>query len=130
MHVAVQIAAEAVDEGHGAEAGAGHGAGTAPAERRLDRPQEHAEQAAGDFGLLAQVVPSDALGDRQHPLAERDPGQDLVDQVGGGLDHAARRARGTDIAALATEGDQEVVAAAGAVDAGEPVGQDAALQIR
>jgi len=49
--------------------------------------------------------------------------------VGGGLDHAARRAGGTDVAILAREGNQEVVTAACAVCAGEAVGQDAALQV-
>jgi hypothetical protein len=48
--------------------------------------------------------------------------------MGGGLDHAAGGTGGTDVAAFARKGDQEVVAAAGAVYAGEAVGQNAALK--
>ena len=74
-------------------------------------------------------MPPDPFGHRQHPLAKRDSGQDVVDHVGGGLDHATGGAGRTDVAALARKGDQEIVAAAGAVHTGKTVGQDAALQV-
>jgi hypothetical protein len=41
----------------------------------------------------------------------RNPGQDLVREVGGGLDHPSRRARRADVVALAAERDQDIVAA-------------------
>ena len=53
---------------------------------------------------------------------------DVIDQMRGGLRHAPRPARGAEPAALATEGDQFVVAAIGAAQAQEAVRQDAALQ--
>ena len=53
---------------------------------------------------------------------------DVIFQVSGGLRHAPRPARGAEPAALATEGDQFVVAAIGAAQAQEALRQDAALQ--
>ena len=52
----------------------------------------------------------------------------MIDQMRGGLRHAPRPARGAEPAALATEGDQFVVAAIDAAQAQEAVRQDAALQ--
>jgi len=53
----------------------------------------------------------------------------MVRQVGCGLGHAPRVARGADATAFAGEGDQEVVPAVVTPDAGKAVGKDAALQI-
>ena len=52
----------------------------------------------------------------------------MVDQVGRGLRHAPRAARGAEPSALATERHQLVVAAVGAAQAQETVRQDAALE--
>jgi len=82
VDVTVEIAAEAVDEGYGAEAGARRGAGTTLPDRCLHRPQENLEQAACSLWFLTQM-PADPLGHRQHPLAERDPRQNVVDHMGG-----------------------------------------------
>ena len=49
-----------------------------------------------------------------------------IDEVGGGLHHAAGAAGGAEVADLAGEGHQVVVAAGTAVHAGEAVGRDAA----
>ena len=49
--------------------------------------------------------------------------------MGGRLDHPAGGARRTDVATLAAERDEKIMAAVGAIDSGEPVGQDATLQI-
>ena len=65
---------------------------------------------------------------RQHPLAHRHMGDDVVDQVGRRLRHAPCAARGAKAAPLATEGDELVVAAVPAAQPQEAVGQDAALQ--
>jgi len=89
-HVAVEIAAEPVHEGDGAEAGVRRGARTALADGRFDRAQEDRQQAADDRGLVTQM-PSDPPGHRQHPLSVLDARQDLIDQVGRDLDQAAGR---------------------------------------
>ena len=47
VHVAVEVAAEPVDERDGAEACVGRSAGTPLTDRGLHRSQEHAEHAAG-----------------------------------------------------------------------------------
>jgi hypothetical protein len=62
-------------------------------------------------------------------LTERYAGQHVIDHVGGGLDHAAGRARRADVAALAAEGHQEIVTTSGAVNPRKPVRRDAALEI-
>jgi hypothetical protein len=65
---------------------------------------------------------------RQHPLAHRHTGDDVVDQVRRRLCHAPRAARGAKAAPFAAEGQQLVVPALPAAQAQEPVGQDAARQ--
>ncbi len=74
-------------------------------------------------------MPPDPLRHRQHPLTVRHPRQHVVNHVGGRLDHPAGGAGWADVATLATERDQEIMAAVGTIDAGKPVGQDTALQI-
>ena len=71
---------------------------------------------------------SEPFGQGEHSLPHRSPRKDMVDQMGDGLRHAAGVARGADAAALAGEGDEEVMAAVVAAGAGEPIGQDTALQ--
>jgi hypothetical protein len=43
--------------------------------------------------------------------------------------HAPRRTRGTDASALAREGNQDLIVARLATDAGEAMGEDAAAQV-
>ena len=102
-------------------------------ERSPNGPQEDAQHSAGDRGVVVQEG-SDA-GHRakrgrngEHPLAHGKRRQDVIDEVGGGLDHAASVAGGTHAAALATERDQEIVTTAGAAGASEAVRQNAATQ--
>ena len=128
MYVAVEITAEAVDKSHGAETGVGRGIATTLPDRGLHGAQEYLEQPADNFGLVAQVPP-DPFRHREHPLPERDPGQDMVNHVGGRLDHVADRARRTDVPALAGKSDQEVVTAACAIGPGEAVAKEPAVDI-
>ena len=65
---------------------------------------------------------------RQHPLAHRHMGDDVVHQVSGGLCHAPGSARRAKAAPLAGEGYKLVVAAFAATQAQEAVGQDAAFE--
>ena len=53
VYVAVDIAAEAVDKSHGAEAGTSRGIRTTLPDRGLHGAQEYLEQPADNFGLVA-----------------------------------------------------------------------------
>ncbi len=94
----------------------------------LDQAQEDLGKAV-DHGGVVLERPAATFGDGQDPLAEGDARQDVVDQVGGRLDHAAGAATGAQIADLAGEGDQVLVLAGGAADPGKAVSQDAAAQL-
>ena len=120
MDVTVEVVTETIHESHGAELGFRRRARAALPQCRFYRPQEDPQEAGDHLGLLAQM-PADPLGHRQHPLAAGHAGQGQVGEVGGGLYHPSRRARGADVATLARERDQEVVAAGRAVGAGKPV---------
>ena len=65
---------------------------------------------------------------REHPLAHRHPGDDVIDQVGGGLRHAPGATARAETATLATEGHELFMGTVGATQAQEAVGQDAALE--
>jgi hypothetical protein len=75
-----------------------------------------AEEGAQHFGQGEDDVP---VGDRQ---------EDVVHQVGGGLENLALMAGGTEPASLAGEGDQIFVRAMVAADAGKAVFKNAALE--
>ena len=64
----------------------------------------------------------------QDELAVGGRGKDPVDQVGGGVGHAPAPATRTQ-AALATEGDEALMAAGGAAQAGDAAGEQAALEV-
>ncbi len=128
VEVGVQRRTESVQERDGAELGLGRGARTALAEEGPDRPQEDAEHPSGERGIAGQEGPQ-PLRQREDPLAHRQRRQDLVAQMGGDLDRAARVAGGADAATLAGEGDQAFGATACAAGAGEPVGQDHAAEV-
>jgi hypothetical protein len=70
-----------------------------------------------------------ALWDRQHPLAHRQAGKDVVSEVRRRLHHAPGIARGAHAAAFAGIGDKIVVPAVVTPRPGKAVGEDAALQI-
>ena len=114
-------------ERNSADLAMGTGSRARMSERSANGPQEDAQHSAGDRGVVVQEGP-DALRNGEHPLAHGKRRQDMVDEVGGGLDHAASVAGGTHAAALATERDQEIVTTAGAAGASEAVRQNAATQ--
>ncbi len=70
-----------------------------------------------------------AFGDRQRPLAHWQMGEDVVDQMGGGLGHAPGVARWANAAAFAGEGHQKGMPAVITARACKAVGKDCALQI-
>ena len=58
-----------VQEGDGAEAGVGGGAGARAAEAGLDGAEQDAQDGAGQFGVMGRVG-AQALGQGEDPLAE------------------------------------------------------------
>jgi hypothetical protein len=62
-------------------------------------------------------------------LPHRQRWEDLVDQMGSGLGHAARVAGRTYPAAFARKGDQKIVSALATARTSETVGQDTAFEV-
>ena len=98
-----------------------------PAQRREDAAHEDVEHGLHERGVVGKPV-AQREGQREHPLAHGGGGQHAIDEVRGGVGHAAAAARGTEAAALAREGDDAVEAAAVAAHADEAVGKDPAAQ--
>ena len=69
--------------------------------------------------------------DRQgeDPLAHGDVWQNVIDEMGGGVGHAATAAGGAEAPPFSAERDQRVVPTATAPQAGQTMGQDATLEI-
>ncbi len=65
---------------------------------------------------------------REHPLAHRHPGDDVIDQVGGGLGHAPGATARAEATLLTRKGDELLMGTVGATQAQEAVGQYAALE--
>lgn len=94
-------------------------------------PGDHAvhdlQHGCNQLGLCGQQQ-AQGDGQRQHPLAYRHMGDDVIHQVRRSLRHAPGSARWAEPAPLATERDELVVAAVAAVQSQEAVGQDAAFE--
>ena len=92
-----------------------------------DHAVQHLQHGRHQIGLRSQ---QQAQRDRQreHPLAQRHNGDDVVYQVRRRLRYATGTTRRAEPAPLATEGDQPVVAAVAAAQAQEAVGQDAGFE--
>jgi hypothetical protein len=121
----VQCRAEAVQEAHRAEPSPEPGIGTVRSQRRLDDAQKEVQHRihGGRFALQEVVR---ALRNRQDPLlAHRQPREDVVDPMRGGLGHAPRMTRRANRPCTAGEGHQEVVTAARASGTSETPGEDA-----
>ena len=67
-------------------------------------------------------------GSETHPLAHGCPGYDVIDQVGGGLNHAPRTASGTKSALSTGKGHQLLIGAVCATQAQKTVGQNATIE--
>jgi hypothetical protein len=87
MVVRVQRRAEAVQEADRAHGGGSWSRWTCLPQGGLEGPEQDVEDGAGGPGPVMEEGPK-ALGDRQDPLAHGDVGEDVIDQVGGGFDHA------------------------------------------
>ncbi len=95
---------------------------------RKDGAQEGPQHVARESRVPGTAIP-ERMGQREHPLPDRDLGQHPVDEVGCGVGHAAAATGRTEAAALTREGHEPVVAAGVAVDTEESVGQYSALHI-
>jgi hypothetical protein len=87
MVVRIQARAEAMQETDRAEGGGSRSGGAGLPQGGLEGPEQDVEDGAGGPGPVMEEGPK-ALGDRQDPLAHGDVGEDVIDQVGGGFDHA------------------------------------------
>jgi len=129
VNVAVQRAAEALDEGDGAALRARNLAllARAATQRREDAAHEDAEHGLHQRCVVGEPV-AQREGQREHPLAHGHLGQHAIDEVRGGVGHTAAAAGGAEAAALAREGDDAVETAVVTADAHEAVGEDPAAE--
>ena len=92
-----------------------------------DDPQEDAQHHVEHRSIALHEV-TQPLRERQHPLAHRQAGENMIRQLCSGLRHAPGPAPGAKATALAAESQQLVVAATLAAQAQKAVGQDAASE--
>lgn len=128
VEVRVERAAEALREGDGCELGVPRGSRALPSELGADRAQEDPEHGARELVVMVQIRPQ-ALGKREHPLAERKVWEHVIGQVGRHFRHTACVARGTRASALAREGENPLLAAVAAANPREAVRRNPAAQV-
>jgi hypothetical protein len=126
--VGIEAGAEAVEKADGPEGGCSWSRGAGLPEGGLEGPEQNVEDSAGGPGPVVKEG-SEAFGDGKHQLAHRHVGKDVVHQVGSRFGHALGAAGGAGPPAFAGEGYEEVVAAGRAPGSGEPMSQDAALEV-
>ena len=132
VHVEVQRAAEALNDGHGAAAGAPHAQRPT---RPTPVPPEDGAQEDLQHATAQVVAPgqeqSKAPGQRQYDLPDGYPrGQDPLHQVPRPLRHPPPPTRRTEGATAAGEGHQSVVVACGTMQVREAFGEVAAASER
>jgi hypothetical protein len=129
VEVQVESRAEALEEGHcaalfGAQAPVPP---NAPAKLCEERPQEHAKDLAREAGVVGAAV-AQGVGEGEDPLADRYLGEDAIDEVRGGVRHAAAAAGRAEATSLAREGHETVELALVAVEPEEALGEDPAAE--
>lgn len=127
VKVGVHQRAKAVDEDDRADACRAVALRQALPQSLFDGAQKAVQHGALQFGVIEVVA--QPFREREHPLPHRQGGKDVIDQMGGGFDHAPSGARRADASALAGVGDDEIVAAVGAAGTGKAVGEDAAVEV-
>ncbi len=98
-----------------------------PSKLREQGSDEGAKHGARELRVVGAAI-AEGIGQRKHPLPNRDLGQNSVDQVRGGIDHPTSAARRAEAATLARECNQAVMAAVVAVETEEAVRQNAAAK--
>ena len=129
MNVQVERQAEALDEGDGA-------ALLGPEVPLLSRASSNLREQGSDEGAkhgareprVVGTPIAEWIGQREHPLPNRHLGQDSINQVRGGIRHAAPAARWAEATTLARERNQAVVATVVTVESEEAVREDAATK--
>ncbi len=131
VDVQVERVAEALHEGDRAAA-AVHDSevlARATAQGPEDRAHVKREDGAAQAGVIRHPQ-AQRPGQREHPLANGDLGQEAVDEVRSRVGHAASDARRAAAAALAREGHEPVDAALRAAHPHEAEREQAALEVR
>jgi hypothetical protein len=98
-----------------------------PPEFSEKRSHEGAKHLTCEFRVVGTAI-AERVWKREHPLADRDFGQNAVDKVCRGVRHAVAATTWAKAPAFAREGDEAVEAAIVAVQAQEAMGEDAAAQ--
>jgi hypothetical protein len=93
-----------------------------------NHPQEDAQHHVEHCPITLHEV-AQPLGHREHPLAHRQPEENMIAEVCRSLHHAPGVARGADAPAFAGIGQEVVVPAVITPGSGKAVGKDAAFQI-
>jgi hypothetical protein len=91
--------------------------------------QENGQHGADQRPVPGQAV-TDLVGEAQYPLAHRDGGEHLLGQPRRRVGHATAQARRAEAALLAGKRHHPTLTAIFAAHPQEPVGEDAAFEIR
>jgi len=83
----IETGAEAVQETHGPHRRGLRRSGTGLPQGGLKGPEQDVEDGGGGPGAVVKEGPQ-TFGNRQHELAHRDVGEDMVHHMGGCLGHA------------------------------------------
>ena len=129
MDVQVQRVPEALDERH--RAAPGGGPPPAAARPAPERGEEGADEEAQDRRRELRVEGEPVAkreGEGEDPLPDGHPGQNRLDQMGGGVGHPPAAAGGAEAAPLAGKGDEAIPAALIAMDPDEAAGEDSAIE--
>jgi len=117
-----------MQETHDRHRGRGRCRGIRLSQSGLESPEQDVQDGRGGLRAVVKEGP-EALGDREHELADRDVGEHMVHHMGGRLGHVAGSAGGTGTPAAARERDPKLVTTTGAPGPGKAVSQDAALEV-
>ncbi len=93
----------------------------------VDGAAEQVEQARAQSGMAGREE-ADPAREGEHPLPHGDRGEDVLDEVLGGVLHPASVAGRADVG-LAGEGHQPLETAVGTADSREAAGEDAAVEV-
>lgn len=100
MHEDIEQCTEAMDEGDSAHGRGGTCPGTALSQAVLHRAEKDLQRQGLRSRIVFPEVPH-AVRPRQHPLAHGSVRNDVIDLMGGRLDHGSGIARGVHAAPLA-----------------------------